>query len=104
MGRDRLAGELRFVKHLAGEAAQVALARAHHVLPQEKANLSYVTDLDRDLELLIRERLGEAYPDDLLTGEEYAAEGGTGGDVGVRRWAIDPIAGTRNLGHTLSLL
>jgi myo-inositol-1(or 4)-monophosphatase len=102
MEKDRLANDLRFVKRLASEAAQVALARAQQVLPQEKENLSYVTDLDRDLELLIRERLREAYPDDLLTGEEYAAEGGGGGGA-ERRWSIDPIDGTGNLVHRLPL-
>jgi myo-inositol-1(or 4)-monophosphatase len=103
MVKDRLATELRFVKHLASEAAQVALARAQQVLPQEKENLSYVTDLDHDLERLIRKRLGEAYPDDLLTGEEYAAEGGGGGGGRERRWSIDPIDGTGNLVHRLPL-
>jgi ABC-type Na+ transport system ATPase subunit NatA len=55
MAKDRLADDLRFVKALASEAAQVALARAQRVLPQEKENLSYVTDLDHDLERLIRD-------------------------------------------------
>src|SRR5690348_6569627 len=99
MARDRLADDLRFVKHLASEAAQVALARAQQVRPQEKANLSYVTDLDRDLERMIRTRLREEYPDDLLTGEEYAAEEGSGsksegeeasgggGKSSARRWS-----------------
>ena len=71
-----LAAELEFVKALAREAAAVALARSQRVTPHEKANLSYVTDLDHDLERLIRERLGDAFPDDLLTGEEYARRGG----------------------------
>ena len=67
--------------------------------PHEKANLSYVTDLDQDLEPLIRERLGAEFPDDVLTGEEYAAAGGSG----PRRWSIDPIDGTGNLVHGLPL-
>ena len=67
--------------------------------PDEKANLSYVTDLDQDLEQLIRRRLGERFPDDQFTGEEYAAEGGSG----PRRWSIDPIDGTGNLVHGLPL-
>jgi fructose-1,6-bisphosphatase/inositol monophosphatase family enzyme len=101
MEKERLADEIRFVKQLASEAAQEALARAQRVTPQEKANLSFVTDLDHDLERMIRRRLAEAYPGDLLTGEEYAAEGGTGG--GERRWSIDPIDGTGNLVHRLPL-
>ena len=96
---NRLAADLEFVKALALEAAQVARARAARVTPLEKANLSYVTDLDHDLERLIRERLGNAFPDDVLTGEEYAEAGGGG----PRRWSIDPIDGTGNLVHALPL-
>lgn len=91
--------ELEFVKALAREAAEVALGRFERAKPQEKANLSYVTDLDHDLERLIRERLAARFPDDVLTGEEYAA----GGGGGPRRWSIDPIDGTGNMVHGLPL-
>jgi fructose-1,6-bisphosphatase/inositol monophosphatase family enzyme len=91
--------ELAFVKELALEVATVARSRAAGVKPQEKANLSYVTDLDHDLERLIRDRLAARFPDDRLTGEEYAASGGGG----PRRWSIDPIDGTGNLVHALPL-
>jgi myo-inositol-1(or 4)-monophosphatase len=94
-----LAAELEFVKILAREAAEVARARHQRVTPHEKANLSYVTDLDNDLERLIRGRLGARFPDDALTGEEFGAEGGSG----PRRWSIDPIDGTGNLVHGLPL-
>ncbi|MCA1686776.1 MAG: inositol monophosphatase [Planctomycetia bacterium] len=91
--------ELEFVTALAREAAAIALGRARGVKRQEKANLSFVTDLDHDLERLIRDRLAARFPDDMLTGEEYAAGGGTG----PRRWSIDPIDGTGNLVHGLPL-
>jgi myo-inositol-1(or 4)-monophosphatase len=94
-----LAADLDFVKDLATEAAGLAIGRWQRVKPQEKANLSYVTDLDQDLERLIRQRLGNRFPDDSLTGEEYEASGGTG----PRRWSIDPIDGTGNLVHGLPL-
>jgi myo-inositol-1(or 4)-monophosphatase len=94
-----LAAELEFVKALAIEASEIARARCQQVTPQEKANLSYVTDLDNDLERLIRQRLGDRFPDDSLTGEELAAAGGTG----PRRWSIDPIDGTGNMVHGLPL-
>jgi fructose-1,6-bisphosphatase/inositol monophosphatase family enzyme len=94
-----LASELEFVKSLAREAAEVAKSRCQSVAPQEKANLSYVTDLDQDLERLIRQRLGNRFPDDSLTGEEYEAAGGGG----PRRWSIDPIDGTGNMVHGLPL-
>ena len=52
--RNEFDDELAFVKDLAKEAAEVALSRAKRVNPREKANLSFVTDLDSDLELMIR--------------------------------------------------
>jgi myo-inositol-1(or 4)-monophosphatase len=94
-----LAKDLEFVKSLAREAATIALQRSRQVTPHEKANLSYVTDLDHDLERLIRERLGNAYPNDTLTGEEYASTRKSGS----RWWSIDPIDGTGNMVHGLPL-
>jgi len=94
-----LEDDLELVKGFAREAASLALTRAAGVKPEEKANHSYVTDLDRDLEQLLRGRLSEAFPDDVLTGEEYARSGGSG----PRRWSIDPIDGTGNLVHGLPL-
>jgi myo-inositol-1(or 4)-monophosphatase len=94
-----LEADLEIVKGFATEAASLALSRAGSVKPEEKANLSFVTDLDRDLEQLLRARLAEAFPDDVLTGEEYAPSGGSG----KRRWSIDPIDGTGNLVHALPL-
>lgn len=96
---ETLADDLEFIKGLAREVAETARTRAGRVTPQEKANHSFVTDLDHDLERLIRERLGARFPDDQLTGEEYAASGGSG----PRQWSIDPIDGTGNLVHGLPL-
>jgi len=91
--------QLEFVKTLAVEAAATAKTRCQRVTPLEKSNLSYVTDLDNDLERLIRTRLGARFPDDVLSGEEYGIEGGSG----QRRWSIDPIDGTGNMVHGLPL-
>jgi myo-inositol-1(or 4)-monophosphatase len=91
--------ELDFVKTLATEAAATAMTRCQRVTTHEKSNLSYVTDLDNDLERLIRKRLGDRFPDDVLSGEEYGVEGG----MGERRWSIDPIDGTGNMVHGLPL-
>jgi myo-inositol-1(or 4)-monophosphatase len=94
-----LESELALVKYLAREVAEIALARCKRVRPQEKANHTFVTDLDHDLEEMIRDRLSAEYPDDLLTGEELSTTGGTG----PRRWSIDPIDGTGNLVHGFPL-
>ena len=94
-----LADDLEFVKELAQEAAAIARERQALVEAQEKSNKSFVTDLDLDLEKLIRQRISKRYPDDVLTGEELATSGGGG----PRRWSIDPIDGTGNLVHHLPL-
>jgi myo-inositol-1(or 4)-monophosphatase len=90
--------ELDLAKNLAAEAAVEALRRSKGVTPMEKANLSFVTDLDLDLERIIRDRLRERFKGDRLTGEECDPEG-----EGPRRWSIDPIDGTGNLVHGLPL-
>ncbi len=94
-----LAAELEFVKGLAVETADLARQRCTDVSPREKGNLTYVTELDTDLERLIRERLSARFPGDELTGEELAAQDGTT----ARRWSIDPIDGTGNLVHGLPI-
>lgn len=96
---DPLAAELEFAKALATEAAEIARSRSRAVTAQEKENLSYVTDLDHDVERLIRDRIAARFPDDQITGEEYAAAGG----AGPRRWSIDPIDGTGNLVHQVPI-
>ncbi|MDE2507703.1 MAG: inositol monophosphatase, partial [Planctomycetota bacterium] len=57
----KVADDLAFVIELAGEAAKLALKARASVRPREKDNLSYVTDLDLDLERFIRGRLGERF-------------------------------------------
>ena len=50
-----------------------------------------VTEADRAAERLVRERIGEQFPDDAIFGEE---EGGAIRPDG-RTWIVDPIDGTR---------
>jgi myo-inositol-1(or 4)-monophosphatase len=51
-----------------------------------------VSQVDREAELLIVERLRELRPDDAVLGEEGALGAGTSGV----RWVIDPLDGTTN--------
>jgi len=56
-----------------------------------KADLTPVTQADREAEQAIRAILGRAFPDCGFLGEEFGQEGPT-----ARRWIIDPIDGTKN--------
>lgn len=51
-----------------------------------------VTQVDRDAEALIRQRIAEARPDDAFFGEESGGNAGTSGLT----WVVDPIDGTVN--------
>ncbi len=57
-----------------------------------KGAQDWVSDADRNVELLIRERLAKAWPDDGIFGEEHAPKPGSSGFD----WVIDPIDGTTN--------
>ncbi len=50
-----------------------------------------VTEADRRIETLIRERLGARFPDHRIVGEEHGDSG-----EGTTYWIIDPIDGTRS--------
>ena len=69
-----------------------------------KGPADFVSDADRESELLIRERLFARYPDWSLTGEEFPPV-----ERGDRehRWLVDPIDGTTNfvngMDYTISI-
>jgi myo-inositol-1(or 4)-monophosphatase len=52
-----------------------------------------VSEVDQEVEMLIRERVGERFPDHDILGEESDARPARGHDV---VWAVDPIDGTTN--------
>jgi histidinol-phosphatase len=57
-----------------------------------KPDRTFVTEADRAIERLIRDRISAAFPDHGLVGEEYGVEAG----LASHRWFIDPIDGTHN--------
>jgi histidinol-phosphatase len=57
-----------------------------------KPDRTYVTEADTAIEELLRERIGDVFPDHGLTGEELGA---SEADASVR-WYLDPIDGTHN--------
>lgn len=96
---ERLAVEIaRDTAALALEVREQAVARPAELDTKSSAT-DVVTEGDRACEALIRERLADARPDDLVLGEE----GGSTGEPrpGQVRWVVDPIDGTVNYLHGL---
>jgi len=89
------AHELRELTAFAVESAQLAgaftLGYFNAGTPHElKADRSPVTAADRGAEERLRKRIGDAYPDHGILGEEYGETTGNGR----ARWILDPIDGT----------
>ena len=82
-----------FAKDIAIEAGNLGMGWFRHpVTIDEKADQSPVTEADRAVESLLRDRLRRQFPNHALLGEEFGAEGT--GDAPT--WVIDPIDGTRS--------
>ncbi|AZV79024.1 inositol monophosphatase [Parasedimentitalea marina] len=58
----------------------------------DKGLQDFVSEADQNVELLIRQLIEEAYPDDGIVGEEHAPKPSRSG----YNWVIDPIDGTTN--------
>lgn len=62
---------------------------------QFKSGREAVTEADRRIEKMLRERIGATFPDDLILGEEMGGAELDPGRPG-RVWLLDPIDGTLN--------
>jgi myo-inositol-1(or 4)-monophosphatase len=93
------ATDLQFVPKAAEIAREAgALLReyfARGVETEYKGDVDLVTVADRSAEKLIRTRLGEAFPDHGIYGEEGTRER----LEGEYRWYVDPLDGTTNFAH-----
>ncbi len=88
-----LRGWLTFALSCCDTADEIALRHFRRDLEiSTKPDRTLVTQADRAIETLLRERVLAAYPGHGLVGEEYGTEAG---DAAVR-WYIDPIDGTHN--------
>jgi histidinol-phosphatase len=85
--------DLAFALDLADLADSLSLPRfrALDLRVETKPDLTPVTDVDRDVERALRDRLERDRPDAAVLGEELGAAG-----QGGERWIVDPIDGTRN--------
>ncbi|MGO2112961.1 MAG: inositol monophosphatase family protein [Pseudoclavibacter sp.] len=88
-----ISSDLRLARELANIADEISLRafRAQDFGVYEKEDRTSVTDADREVERMLRERLDEARASDGILGEEYGSQGST-----KRQWIIDPIDGTAN--------
>ena len=77
----------------AGELTQLHFQRFGDLEIGIKGPGDFVSDADRESELLIRSRLLSRYPDWSLMGEEFAPVEGTDREY---HWLVDPIDGTTN--------
>ncbi|EQM81864.1 inositol monophosphatase family protein [Microbacterium maritypicum] len=89
---------LELASEIAEEAGRLARTRRQEGvrLAATKSSLAdIVTEADREVEALIRERLRAARADDGFLGEETGAEVGSSGIT----WVVDPIDGTVNYAY-----
>lgn len=86
---------LHLARTIALEAAELAAQRRREgveVAATKSSLVDVVTQADRDVEQLIRDRIVQARPQDAILGEEGGTTGGTSGVT----WVVDPIDGTVN--------
>jgi histidinol-phosphatase len=86
--------DLAYALELADAADAMTLMRfrARDFLVETKADLTPVTDADRAVERMLRERVARDRPSDGVLGEEEGDD-----KAGApARWIVDPIDGTRN--------
>ena len=96
-----LRSRLEFALKVAKEASGVILPYYQNpdLEVERKRDTSPVTEADKKAELLIRDRLATAFPDDAILGEEFPDKVGTTGF----RWILDPIDGTKSFIHGVPL-
>ncbi|HEY4668823.1 MAG TPA: inositol monophosphatase family protein [Tepidiformaceae bacterium] len=80
------------IAHEAGALLTARQATVRQSVSTKSTATDMVTQVDKDTEALIVERILAARPDDGLLGEEGASRPGTSGV----RWVIDPLDGTTN--------
>jgi histidinol-phosphatase len=88
-----LRGWLSFALNCCDAADEIALRHFRRDLEiSTKSDRTLVTQADRAIEALLRERIQHAYPEHGLVGEEYGSQA----ESASVRWYVDPIDGTHN--------
>ncbi len=95
----RYEAELDFAVETAWIAGELTLEFFRLGVETElKSDRTPVTEADRGAEELIRSRIAETFPGDIVVGEEFGTSGTAADPDGAdgRRWYVDPIDGTRS--------
>ncbi len=92
MTLDKRSVEAQRIAQEAGEVASDFFRRRDQLEVAQKGAQDWVSQADKEVELLVRARLHDACPEDGIVGEEHAPQLGTSGFT----WVIDPIDGTTN--------
>lgn len=91
---------LDFAVEMARAAGEITLRYFRQTVgTYRKANGTFVTDADLEVEKFLRGAVAERFPDDAFLGEEDGERSGSSG----RRWIIDPIDGTYSFVHGVPL-
>lgn len=92
--------EREFIGGVLAEAGSMArgryLDRSGLVVSSKLHAVDVLTDADEALQRFIEGRIGEAFPDDVIVGEELGSSVFSDEIRGRRAWVIDPIDGTQN--------
>jgi myo-inositol-1(or 4)-monophosphatase len=95
---DRFAAVARDVIDAAGRELREAIGAQKRIA--YKSAIDLVTDTDHAVEALIVERLGRAFPDHVIVGEEGSAGGRPLRPAADQyAWYVDPLDGTTNFAH-----
>lgn len=94
-----LSFEMDAVLEIAREACELGKQLQGNVRAEFKADNTFVTEADRAIETLLRERLSTLTPGWSFLGEEH----GLTGDPDAPAWIIDPIDGTNNFVRDLPI-
>ncbi len=89
------ATRLTAAKDICRDAGTLALdyyQRLESLTVEQKGHQDLVSEADKNVELLIRERLADSFAQDSIVGEEHAPTVGSSAYT----WVIDPIDGTAN--------
>ncbi len=81
---------LEILKPLIKQASQIALAKFGHICGHNKADGTFVTQADQEVEACLIQGLQDNFPQENIIGEESGAHQAASSYI----WSIDPIDGT----------